>query len=85
MKEYRFDYIREMVEKWNPEIPRTVERMRFLPWYISLPWIMPGEEFRPAKDHYGEVIEDFEEWFRQREEYCKKLAEEYEILQNKGK
>ena len=82
MKEYKFDYIRENVEKWNPSIPRTLEQIKGLPFDIVLPWIMFGEEYRPARDHYGEVIENFAEWFSQREEYCKKLAKEYENLQN---
>ena len=85
MKEYRFDYMRECVEEWHPSIPRTLEQIKGLPFDILLPWIMFGEEDRPARDHYGEVIEDFAEWCSQREEYCKKLAKEYETLQNKGK
>ena len=85
MKQYKFDYIREMVEKWNPEIPRTVEQMHHLPWCISLPWIMPGEEYRPAKDKYGEDILDLDEWHKQHDEYIRKLAKEYEDLQNKGR
>ena len=85
MKQYKFDYIREWVEKWHPSVPRTLAQIRALPFYYLLPWIIPGEEYSPAKDHYGEVIEDFEEWFSQREEYCKKLAKEYENLQNKGR
>ena len=85
MKEYRFDYMREWVEKWYPSVPRTLEQIRALPFDVLAPWMMPGEEYRPAKDHYGEVIEDFAEWFSQREEYCKKLAKEYETLQNEGK
>ncbi len=84
MKEYRFDYMREWVEQWHPSVPRTLEGIRELPFDILLPWIMP-DEYRPAKDHYGEEIEDFEEWYRQREEYCKKLAKEYETLQNEGR
>lgn len=77
MKKYKFDYIREWVEKWNPDIPRTVEQIEMTPWDILFPWIMPGE-YRPAKDHYGEIIEDFEEWHKQRHDFCIKLAKEYE-------
>lgn len=83
MKQYRFDYIREWVEKWNPHIPRTAERMEMLPRDILLPWIMP-EGSRPAMDHYGEPISDLEEWHKQRSEYIKNLAKEYETLQNEG-
>ena len=85
MKQYKFDYIREMVEKWNPEIEKTLDRIEFVPFMLTLPWIMPGEEYRPATDYYGETVDNFEEWHRQREEYCKKLAKEYENLQNKGR
>lgn len=77
MKQYRFDYIKEWVEKWNPDIPRTVERIEMTPWDIRLPWIMPWE-YRPAKDYYGEEIYDFEEWHKQRHDFCVKLAKEYE-------
>ena len=74
-----------MVEKWNPEIPRTLEQMQSLPWYVSMPWIIPGEEYLPAKDKYGEDIVDINEWHKQRDEYIRKLAKEYENLQNKRK
>lgn len=84
MKEYRFDYMREWVEQWHPSVPRTLEQIRALPFDILLPWMMP-DEYRPAKDHYGEDIDDFVEWYRQREEYCKKLTKEYETLQNEGR
>lgn len=76
-KKYKFDYIREWVEKWNPDVPRTVERIEMTPWDILFPWFMPGE-YLPTKDHYGEIIEDFEEWYKQRHDFCIKLAEEYE-------
>jgi hypothetical protein len=76
-KKYRFDYIREWAEKWNPDVPRTVERLEMTPWDISLPWIMPDYS-RPATDHYGENIDNFEEWYQQRHEFCVKLAKEYE-------
>jgi len=70
-KTYRFDYIRKWVEKWNPDIPRTVERIEMTPWDIFI-WSWP------QIDHYGEIIEDFEEWYKQRHDFCIKLAEEYE-------
>ena len=83
MKEYRFDYLKERVEQWQEGWPKTLEAIEGLPFDILLPWFVPGEEYRPAKDHYGEDIDDFEEWYRQRHEYCIKLAKEYENLQNK--
>ena len=84
MKEYRFDYMREQVEKWNPGVPITLERIEFLPFFITLPWITL-DEYIPPKDYYGEVVEDFHEWYKQRHEYCLKLAKEYETLQNEGR
>ena len=89
MKQYKFDYIREWVEKWNPNIPKTVERMEQLPWDVLLPWIGFDENFKMtitfAKDHYGDEIEDLDEWLRQRDEYIRNLAKEYETLQNEGR
>lgn len=87
MKEYRFDYLKEQVEKWkkwNPGVPITLEWIESFPFLITLPWIMPGE-YRPATDYYGDVVEDFGDWYRQRHEYCLKLAKEYETLQDKGR
>lgn len=80
MKQYKFDYIREWVEKWNPNIPKTVEQMEHLPWDVLLPWAGVS-----AKDHYGDEIEDLGEWLRQRDEYIRNLAKEYETLQNEGR
>jgi len=89
MKRYRFDYIREWVDKWNPQVPRTVEQMEMLPWDVLLPWVSLDENLKmtisPAKDHYWDDIEDLDEWLRQRSEYIKNLANEYETLRNEGK
>ena len=72
MKTYNFDYIRESVEKWRPDIPRTLERIEFLPFGIFA--------FPPFSDPNGEPVEDFEDWYRQRHEYCVNLAKEYERI-----
>ena len=89
MKQYRFDYIREWVEQWNPCVPRTVEQIQMLPWDILLPWVGLDDNGKitvtPAKDHYGDEIEDLDEWHKQRDEYIRNLAKEYETLQNEGK
>ena len=71
MKQYRFDYLRDFVKEWNPDVPRTLEFIEGLPlgviWYTFT-------------DPYGEKIEDIEDWRKQRHEYCVKLAEEYERI-----
>jgi len=82
MKQYRFDYIREMVEKWNPKVKKTLNNIESVPLRLTLPWIMPGEELAPI-DYYGEIVDNFEEWHKQRHDFCVKLAKEYEILQDK--
>ena len=69
MKQYRFDYIKDSVEKWTPNIPRTLELIEGLPL---------GVEWYTFTDQYGEKIEDIGDWIRQRHEYCVKLAKEYE-------
>jgi hypothetical protein len=76
MKQYKFDYIRETVEKWNPEIEKTLDRIEFVPFGLLQPWMI---------DYYGEIVDNFEEWYKQRHDFCVKLAKEYENLQNKGR
>lgn len=71
MKKYKFDYIKESVEKWAPDVPRTLETIEFLPFGILL--------FPPYMDPYGEIIEDLNDWYKQRHEYCVKLADEYKM------
>ena len=71
MKQYCFDYIKESVDEWINTIPKTVENIEaLLPFGLFI-------YSNPMKDPYGEDIEDFAEWYRQRHEYCTKLVEEY--------
>lgn len=82
MKEYRFDYIKEMVEQWRDDVPRDVQTIAGLPFYVSLPWVDFDENCKlrviPPHDYYGEEIEDMQDWLNQRNKYCEKLAKEYE-------
>lgn len=71
MKQYRFDYIKESVEKWTPNIPRTLEFIERLPFGLL--------QYQQMIDPYGDIVENFEDWHRQRHEYCVKLAEEYNV------
>ena len=68
-KHYRFDYIKEDVDKWNPQIPRDYYTISFLPFGLLLT--------TPIRDYYGEEVDDAQEWLRQRDEYIKKLVERY--------
>jgi len=82
--EYKFDYIREMVEEWGDGVPKDMNSIYGTPFRISLPLMMPetinGEfvfKYYPARDYYGEPIYDIEEWVKQRKNYCEKLAKKY--------
>lgn len=81
MKKYKFDYIKEMVEKWAKDVPKDVDTIKSTPFLINLPWIDLDDNFNlrviPAHDHYGEEIEDVQDWIDQRNKYCEELAEEY--------
>lgn len=68
-KRYRFDYIKEDVDKWDPRLPKDYDRISFLPFGLLLT--------TPIRDYYGEEVDDAQEWLRQRDEYIKKLVEQY--------
>lgn len=76
-KKYCFDYIKEDVMKWAPEVRKTMTKQMIymLPLRVNLPFIMP-DIYIPAMDYYGEVIDDYDEWHRQREEYIDNLYNE---------
>lgn len=76
MKTYKFDYLREWVDKWSDKTHITMSQLYILPDDILLPYVMI-DEYRPPKDHYGEDIEDLSEWRRQKELYLKKLWVEF--------
>ena len=76
-KKYCFDYIKEDVMKWAPEVRKTMTKQMIymLPLRVNLPFIMP-DRYIPAMDYYGEVIDNYDEWKRQREEYIDNLYNE---------
>lgn len=72
MKQYKFDYLKEMVDEWADKTHVTRQQLNMLPWRIQLPyWDLIT--YIPSMDYYGEVIEDAEEWHKQRGEYLDKL------------
>jgi hypothetical protein len=79
-KKYCFDYIREDVMKWAPEVRKNVTKqmLYMLPLRVQFPFIMP-DRIIPAIDYYGEVIDDYGEWSKEREEYIEQL---YKQLKN---
>ena len=76
-KKYCFDYIKEDVMKWAPDVRKNVTKqmLYMLPLRVQFPFISP-EQITPAIDYYGEVISDYNEWKRQREEYIDNLYKE---------
>lgn len=76
-KKYRFDYIREDVMKWAPDVRKNVTKqmLYMLPLKVVFPFILP-EQITPPIDYYGEVIDNYDEWKRQREEYIENLYKE---------
>ena len=84
MKKYKFDYIREMVSEWHPSVKVDLNGVLGTPYKITLPMIMPETNedgnfqmvYYPARDYYGEEIENTQDWLKQREKYCKNLVKE---------
>jgi hypothetical protein len=81
-KKYCFDYIREDVMKWAPDVRKNVTKqmLYMLPYRISLPFIMP-DRIIPATDYYGEVIDNYDEWHKQREEYIEDLYKQLKYIE----
>ena len=76
-KKYCFDYIKEDVMKWAPEVRKTMTKQMIymLPLRVIFPFIMP-DRITPPFDYYGEVIDDYDVWNKQREEYIDNLYDE---------
>ena len=81
-KQYNFDYIREDCLIWSDYAKRTLtrDRLRMLPLGILL---LPTTEMCNGiigRDRNGDLVEDVEEWLKQRNEYLDLL---YVELKNK--
>lgn len=76
-KKYCFDYIKEDVMKWAPDVRKNVTKqmLYMLPLRVQFPFISP-EQITPPIDYYGEVISDYNEWSKEREEYIENLYKE---------
>ena len=74
-KEYCFDYIKENINRWSPDVKKNITKdMIGLTPYGIFVWNDITRSL--ILDWYGEPIEDFEDWKRQREEYIDKLYNE---------
>ena len=85
-KKYCFDYIREDVMKWAPDVRKNVTKqmLYMLPLRVMFPFILP-EQITPPIDYYGEVIDNYDEWKRQREVYIEELYKQLKIEKNMRK
>lgn len=83
MKRHRFDFIRKWALGWSSNIPITKELVSGLPLDIQLPWV-DLDKMIPARDHYGEVIENFPDYHAQREAYIDELIEEINRKKREG-
>ena len=85
-KKYCFDYIREDVMKWAPDVRKNVTKQMLytIPSRIRLPFIMP-DRYIPAIDYYGEVIDDYGEWSKKRGEYIENLYKQLKMENNMRK
>ena len=77
VKKYCFDYIKENVMGWKSEIKKilTKEMLYMTPWRVTPPYMFP-DRYIPAMDSYGEIIDDIDDWYKQREEYIENLYNE---------
>lgn len=75
MKKYRFDYLKESVDKWNDKEHITIEQLNKLPWLVTPPYIELGI-YIPMKDYYGDIIEDIDDFCNQRKVFLLKLWKE---------
>jgi hypothetical protein len=78
---YKFDYIKEVVDSWNEEVKKRLTKDMIIntPYYVTLPYVglTDTHEFKTSNliDYYGQEIDDFEEWNKEREEYIDRLFE----------
>lgn len=75
---YRFDYIRDEVLGWNPDVLRKCSvsfLLRTLPHTIH-PAIISRSSSTPTTDYYGEEIVDMKDYLNQRAAYISNLHKE---------
>ena len=72
-KKYRFDNIRHDVMNWSPEVRKTMTKQMIYMIPYGLFYWSDLEKGLIIKDYFGEVIDDYDEWKRQREEYIEEL------------
>jgi hypothetical protein len=75
-KKYRFDNIRHDVMNWSPEVRKTMTKQMICMLPDRLFYWSDLEKGLVIKDYFGEVIDNYDEWHKQREEYIDNLYKE---------
>ena len=75
-KKYRFDNIRYDVMNWSPEVRKTMTKQMIYMLPDGLFYWSDLIKGLIIKDYFGEVIDDYQDWKKQREEYIDKLYNE---------
>ena len=78
-KKYRFDNIRHDVMNWSPEVRKTMTKQMIYMLPDGLFFWSDFEKGMIITDYFGDVIDDYNEWKKQREEYIDNL---YKQLKN---
>lgn len=78
-KKYRFDYIKADVMRWAPEVRKNMTKQMIYMLPYGLTYWSDFEKGIIIRDYFGDVIDDYDEWERQREEYIEDL---YKQLKN---
>lgn len=75
-KKYRFDNIRYGVMNWSTETRKTMTKQMIYMLPDGLFYWSDPEKGLIIRDYFGDVIDDYNEWKRQREEYIESLYKE---------
>ena len=76
VKKYRFDNIKADVMRWAPDVRKNVTKRMIYMLPEGLFYWSDLIKGLIIKDYFGEVIDDYDEWKRQREEYIENLYKE---------
>lgn len=75
-KKYRFDNIRFDVMNWSPEVRKTMTKQMIYRLPHGVTYWSDFEKGIIMRDYFGDVIDNYAEWNRQREEYIENLYKE---------
>lgn len=75
-KKYRFDNIRHEVMNWSPEVRKTMTKQMIYMIPEGLFYWSDLIKGLIIRDYFGEVIDNYGEWSKQREEYIDNLYNE---------